>query len=426
MRIPKQSPASLNNVDRLGHARAFLAGVAFLLTIFVTLAVSAQQFNQLVSFQGANGNTPGDQLVLDAAGNVYGTTFYRGSTYCSYGCGTVYKMSKHGSEWTLSSLFHFNGLLNGAHPWAGVTFGPDGALYGSTYLGGTHGEGVIFKLQPPATGCRTATCYWTETVIYNFTGGSDGGEPQGSLTFDSAGNLYGTTFYGGQRSNGGNGVVYELSPSQGGWTESVIHAFTGGLDGSDPGGGVVIDKAGNLYGTTSFGGANSLGVIYELTNGASGWTESTLHAFAGGDDGKFPTALIIDPSGNVFGATTEDGTMGGETVFELQPAGGGFNYSIIYQFNSNIAGPPPPIGGFTLDSAGNLYSCGYGGQNGGGTIFELSPSNGSWNLSVLWDLYEQQGLYPSGRPILDPKGNLYGTTEYGGRDGDGVVWQLTP
>jgi len=413
------SVCDTNNQLRL----PFVAGIVFLATIFVTPALRAQQFNQLVSFSGANGNNPGGKLAMDAAGNFYGTTFYGGSNYCSYGCGTVYRLSKYGSQWMLSPLFDFNGLQDGAHPWGGITSAPDGELYGTTYEGGLYGKGVVYKLQPPPTRCTTALCYWTETVIYNFTGGSDGGAPQGALIFDSAGNLYGTTLAGGQ---GSDGVVYELSPAQGTWNINVLHSFMGGSDGSGPEDGVVMDQSGNLYGTTFLGGADSVGTVYQLTHGASGWTENLLHSFAGGDDGKYPTVPVVDPSGNVFGATSEDGANGDGTVFELQPTGSGFSYSIIYQFNS-LAGPPCDAEcGFTLDSAGNLYSTGGGGMNGGGTIFELSPANGSWNLTVLWDLTEQEGLEPSSRPIFDAQGNVYGTSEYGGEDYDGNVWQLTP
>ena len=421
MRIPNHLQASRNPAHSRGLA--FLVGVGLLAAIFVTPALWAQQLNQLADFNGPNGNNPGGKLAMDAAGNIYGTTFYGGSNYCSYGCGTVYKLSKHGSQWMLSSLYDFRGGQDGAHPWGGITLGPDGALYGTTYGGGLYGDGAVFKLQPQANRCKTALCYWTETVIYNFTGGSDGGTPQGDVIFDSAGNIYGTTQGGGL---GSNGVVYELSAAQGSLNINVLYRFQGGADGQAPEDGVVMDVSGNLFGTTFLGGTDSVGVVYELSQGESGWTETVLHSFAGGDDGKYPGVPVVDPSGNVFGATSEDGANGDGTVFELQPTGGGFSYSIIYQFNS-LAGPPCDAEcGFTLDSAGNLYSAGYGGMNGGGTIFELSPSNGSWNLTVLWDLNEYQGLYPSGRPILDAQGNLYGTTEYGGVDFDGNVWQLTP
>ncbi|MGA8874641.1 MAG: choice-of-anchor tandem repeat GloVer-containing protein, partial [Candidatus Korobacteraceae bacterium] len=154
--------------------------------------------------------------------------------------------------------------------------------------------------------------------------------------------------------------------------------------------------------------------------------ENILHSFAGGDDGIYPTALAIDPSGNLFGGTTEGGANKSGTVFELQPSGGGFSYSIIYQFGTLFGGPCDAECGYTLDSAGNLYGAGDGGTGEGGVVFELSPSNGSWNVTVLWSFDVQDGYDPSGWPILDAQGNLYGTTEYGGADSDGNFWQLTP
>jgi len=420
MKIRTHFPASLNLAHNRRLATGLLAGVGLLAAIFVTPALRAQQLNQLVSFNGANGNGPGGRMVVDAAGNLYGTTFYGGADYCSYGCGTVYKLSKRGSQWILTTLYQFDGFHEGAHPWGGITLGPDGALYGSTYGGGASGAGLVFKLQPQPSRCATALCYWDETVLYNFTGGADGSAPQGVLAFDSAGNLYGTTDGGGLNNDG---VVYELSPAQGSWSFNVLYRFMGGSDGSGPSDGIAIDQSGDLYGTTSFGGADSLGVVYELAHGQSGWTETILHSFTGGLDGKFPTALTVDPSGNVFGATFEEGADAAGTVFELQPTGGGgFSYSIIYQFNSLAGAPCDGECGLTLDRAGNLYGTSEGTE--GAVVFELSPSNGSWNLTVLGAGSENQYLDPSGWPIFDAQGNLYGTTEYGGADFEGNVFQL--
>jgi len=410
----------------LKAAATISLAIVFLATILVAPALSAQQLNQLAYFTGPNGNAPNGDLTLDAAGNVYGTTFY-GGKYGTDGPGTVFKLTRKGSGWIFSSLYDFTGYNDGGTPWGGVIFGPDGALYGTTAEGGRYGHGTVFKLQPPATRCATAFCYWSETVLYSFTGGSDGSGPQGELIFDHAGNLYGTTYYGGQGSGSGNGVVYELSPSQGSWSINALYAFTGGADGGGPGDGVVMDQAGNLYGTATYGGgAHSLGVVYELRHIASGWTETVLHDFTGGADGKFPTGLVLDSSGNVYGGTFEEGSLDGGTAYELQPSGGGFSYNIIYSFDGSTAGAPYPVAAFTVDNAGNLYGTGGGGTGGGGTIYELSPSGGGWNLTVLWNFNIYNGLEPGSKPVLDARGNLYGTTELGGVDGDGVVWELTP
>ena len=181
---------------------------------------------------------------------------------------------------------------------------------------------MVYSLSPPATGCKTALCPWTETILYQFTGGSDGSNPGGNLTFDRAGNLYGTTPYGGAF---GQGTVFKLTPSNGGWTESVLHSFTGGSDGEQPNGGVILDEAGNLYGTTWEGGGSGCwgpgcGTVFQLTPSGSGWKENILYSFQYGTDGGYPIGgLIFDPSGNLYGTTTSGGSGGGGTVFELSP-----------------------------------------------------------------------------------------------------------
>jgi uncharacterized repeat protein (TIGR03803 family) len=418
-------------------ASAAVAGV-FLIALLAGEAAQAQQFKLLATFSGVNGNNPNGELTLDAAGNLYGTTFYGGVDNCSYGCGTVFKLSHHSSQWPLTSLYDFRGDSDGKYPWAGVSFGPDGALYGTTFGGGIgpcqglgySGCGTVFKLTPPATFCKAVSCPWTKTVLYTFTGDGDGANPQGHLVFDRAGNLYGTTSFGGRGSGNGNGVVYELSPSHGNWNISVLYAFSGGSDGGTPGDGVVVDGSGNLFGITDWGGAYSHGVVYELTNSASGWTETVLHDFAQGSEGYEPSGLVLDSNGNIYGATSQGGSLNAGTAYELQRSGSSFNYKIIYNFDPQITSAPAPVAAFTLDNAGNLYSTGIAGGTGGeGTVFELSPTGGSWNITVLHNFTDNfyfDGQEPACKPIFDSQGNLYGTTEYGGRGRDGVVWEITP
>ena len=402
-------------------AAAGIAVAALLLIVLSAAPTQAQTLNLLAGFNGNNGTNPNPRLVMDAAGNLYGTTFY-GGFYGAFGPGTVFRVSQHGSGWTLTSLYEFHGHADGSNPWGGVIFGPDGALYGATYGGGANGAGLVYKLQPPAAACRAVPCFWQETVLYNFTGGSDGAGPQGDLAFDSAGNLYGTTFGGGH----GDGVVYRLTPSHGSWSETVVYAFSGGSDGSSPQDGVVLDRAGNLYGVTEWGGANSLGVVYEVAYGIAGWTETVLHTFAGGSDGHYPAGLTIDSAGNLYGETGEGGANNDGTVYELQPANGGFNYSIIYNYDLQTGGPFP-VTSLTPDGAGNLYGCNDGGGgNVYGVAFELTPAQGSWNFTQLYAFDEYQGFELNGKPLLDGQGNIFGVTSSGGGVYDGVVWELTP
>src|SRR5271166_1949839 len=248
--------------------------------------------------------------------------------------------------------------------------------------------------------------------------------------------LYGTTAYGGGGSgcggNNGCGTVYKLTPSNGGWTESVLYSFQGGSDGAFPYAGVIFDQAGNLYGTTAYGGGsgcagNGCGTVFQLTSSGSGWVENTLYSFQGGNDGASPFGgLIFDQSGNLYGSTayTSSFGVGGGTVFELSPSGSNWIHTVLYSFSGG-AGPYDTL---TID-AGNLYgTTNRDGAYGYGSVFKLTHSGGGWTYTSLHDFTAgSDGGYVYGGVILDSSGNLYGTTQYGGSGGDtGVVWEITP
>ena len=388
------------------------------LTLVTTRAAQAQTYNILHSFSGVgDGGTPSAGLTMDRAGNLYGTAQYGGA-----GNGTVFKLSHPGSGWILSTLYAFQGGNDGLGPEARVIFGPDGGLYGTTTSGGFQGYGTVFELRPPVTACKSAICPWTETVLYRFQGGNDGIDPAyGDLTFDPMGNLYGTTSGGGLQLCGGNtcGVVFKLTRSSGGWTESVLYSFTGGKDGGTPYSGVIFDSTGNLYGTAYYGGANTLGTVYELSPAGSAWTEKTLTDFSGGGGGSPLGGLTFDPQGNLFGT----GFSGG-TAFELKPSSGNWIYSLLYTFN----GFDGPFGSLTLDGAGSVYGTNSsGGTYDQGFVFKLTPANGGWTFTDLYDFTGgNDGGFPLSNVILDSKGNLYGTAYLGGAAGYGVVWEITP
>ncbi|MGA2373790.1 MAG: choice-of-anchor tandem repeat GloVer-containing protein [Candidatus Korobacteraceae bacterium] len=375
-----------------------------------------------------DGREPIAGVTMDAAGNLYGTTYYGGAN----DVGLVYKLAHRGSGWVLSPLYSFQQGqgAGGFAPIGGVTFGSDGNLYGTTSRGGQNDVGTVYKLSPPATVCKSVLCPWTETPLYQFTDGADGGYPEGTLIFDSAGNLYGTATAGG---TGDNGVVFKLTHSGSGWTESVLHSFTGSPDGSGPLSAVTFDNSGNLYGTTLEGGTADDGTVYQLTPSGSGWTEEVIYAFQGSNDGAFPYAgVVLDPEGNLYGATFYDGAYNGGAVFELMPSNGNWIFSVLYSPDVEDGGA---AGTLARSSNGTLYGTLFsgGGQNcsgyGCGSVFQLSPSNGGWEYTSLYNLNNLNdggdGGNPEGQLIFDSAGNLYGTTT-GALGGDGFVFEVTP
>ncbi len=396
---------------RLRVRPAALVPLAIVLTI-LTIAPMAQgqTLTVLHTFTGGgDGGTPTAGLTIDQAGNFYGTTSMGGAGY-----GTVFKLSRSGTGWILSTLYSFQGGDDGGNPYAGVVFGPDGALYGtSSDYDIKGGFGTVFSLRPPASACHSVSCPWTKTVLYHFTGGADGANPgYGDLAFDAAGNIYGTTFSGGGGANCTSdncGVVFQLSRSGGSWTESVLYRFSdSGKGGAIPYAGVILDGAGNLYGTTFLGGIDNGGVVFKLTQSGSSWTETVVHTFGGLNDGAYLFGgLIKDQWGNLYGTTAFGPTNeNGGTVYELQPFGGSWTYSILAALpgNEETIGPQDAP---TMDAAGNLYATSFGGGSGNdGYAFKLTPSGGSWIYTDLHDFNGQDGVNPSG-VVLDAHGNLY-------------------
>ncbi len=264
---------------------------------------------------GADGAYPLAGLIFDAAGNLYGTTQQGGIHSCKgKTCGTVFEMTpREGGGWTESVLHSFGNGTDGVNPQGSLISDASGNLYGTTYQGGIHSEGTVFEMTPREGGG------WTETVLHSFGSGTDGVSPNATLIVDATGNLYSTTIAGGIH-NGGTG--FELSPQEGGgWTETVLHSFGNGTDGANPQAGLVIDAAGNLYGTAITGGIHSDGAVFELSpQEGGGWAETVLHSFGNGADGISPYAgLIMDAAGNLYGTTIAGGTHADGTVFEIAP-----------------------------------------------------------------------------------------------------------
>ncbi|HXJ93124.1 MAG TPA: choice-of-anchor tandem repeat GloVer-containing protein [Terriglobia bacterium] len=271
-----------------------------------------------------------------------------------------------------------------------------------------------------------------ERVLYSFTGGRDGDYPDSDLVIDSAGNLYGTTVQGGDFDSG---AVFELTPSGSGWIETTLYSFTSGKDGGQPYGGVTLDAAGNLYGTAVVGGStsgvcveNGCGVVFKLTNTGGVWSQSVIHTFTGGRDGYGPGAgLTFDKQGNLYGMTPTGGTYGLGVIYELTPTAGGWTEKIVHTFTGGDDGGAGSAGRL-LDAAGNLYGVAtVGGAYGSGTAFELTPPhNGAWKFSTLYAFKGQPDAgFPYGALAADPAGNLYGTSYYDGANDLGAVYELT-
>jgi uncharacterized repeat protein (TIGR03803 family) len=386
---------------------ALTAAIAFVPALFAIGSAQAQTFTVLYTFTStADGEQPDAPLIQDAAGNLYGTTQYGGA---KGGFGTVFKLDTTGKEHVLRS---FAGTPDAQDPYSGLTRDKAGNLYGTTLYGGTQGGfGTVFKLHPGGK----------ESILHSFAGTPDGEDPRSVLVRDATGNLYGTTQYGG--TNGGYGTVFELD-AKGKLT--LLHSFAGTPGGEDPYAGLLRDKAGNLYGTTMFGGTGGgFGTVFKLD--AKGKL-TLLHSFSGTPDGVNPLAgLLRDGAGNLYGTTEYGGTNGGYgTVFKLSAKG---KLTLLHSF----AGTPDgqnPYSRLIRDPAGNLYGTTfYGGTLGYGSVFMLDPAG---KLTILHSFNDSpDGAHPIAGLILDKAGNLYGTTSDGGDlscgfSGCGTVFKVTP
>ena len=377
------------------------------------------------SFAGGNdGGFPQGGLVANAKGRMFGVTTSDGANHS----GVIFEAAKKNGAWVETPIYTFTGGSDGGDPQAGLMIDSAGNLYGTTYMGGQsqapNGYGTVFELSPGQN--KT----WTFKVLWTFSDGNDGALPSGRLTMDSSGNVYGTTTEGG---TGVVGTVFELSPPTNGgtnWTESVLYNFTGNSDGGEPMGNVLLGSDGNIYGTTAGYGQYNYGVVYKLTANNGAWSQSVLHAFQGSTDGEVPRdGLIQSASGTLYGTTAGfDNSYG--NVFSLNTDGS--SYASIYNIPSCQScytgnGPWQTV---TMDSSGNLYGTTYAdGTNNNGEVFKLIPGqNNAWTAKVLHAF--QGGAasnYPYSTVLLGKKGKLYGTS-YGnaGQAGfyPGNIWEI--
>ena len=307
---------------------------------------------------------------------------------------------------TFTVQHNFTGASDGGNPYAGEVWDASGNAYSTASGGGSSANGVVFKLGKNGR----------ETVLYTFTGGSDGGEPLAGLLRDAAGNLYGTTFAGGAS---GNGVVFKLSKSG---KETVLHSFAGGSsDGAHPWGSLIQDAEGNFYGTTFGGGASNWGTVYKLSKGGK---ETILHTFTGGSsDGEFPyyTSLLMDTSGTLYGITAQGGTSNRGVVYKLSKSG---RLKVLHSFIGGTTDGCFPYGTLAIDTEGNFYGTTYKcGSANAGIVWKLSPKGAETVLHTFVG-GSSDGAYPYAGLIVDAEGNFYGDTAYGGSSNAGTVYKL--
>jgi uncharacterized repeat protein (TIGR03803 family) len=392
----------------------------------------------LDGFADADGGLPQASLISDSAGNLYGVTSQGGS----HNFGTVFKLTPAANGWTETILYNFSSAAGYVSSDPSILiFDSAGNLYGEAAYGGSSNEGMVFELSPGSNG------KWAEKTLFNFTSPKTGTLPFGGLIFDAAGNLYGATYNGGVVKKGcglGCGTVFKLSPAQDAWKETILYEFNGGTDGAKPPAGVVFDQVGNLYGVTSSGGITEVGcgrgcgTVFQLTPGSSGaWAENLIHEFTGqkGDGSDPQSGVTFDQAGNLYGTAAAGGNHGHVcgsggcgTVYELSPHSGSWSETNLYTFDGSDA--VFPVGTLIFDRAGNLYGVTEGGAFGlTGNVFELSPaSGGSWSYNELWGfalIGTGDGYFPEAGVILGPSGTLYGTTEGGGQENWGAVFQIT-
>jgi len=411
--------------------RQTIRRIALFFCFTLSLAVlsnlaQTQTFTVLHTFTGGDGKFPDAPLTMDRAGNLYGTASEGGFS----DGGTAFKLSRRNGSYTFSLLYDFYQYPTDAAVPNAVVLAPDGTLYGSSSAGGSGLEGTVFRLRPPASICASISCLWTETIVYSFQGDSDGCSPQ-DIVFNAAGDIVGATndfnncFH--------SGTVYQLTASGSGWTYNLLYTFPGNDGGgASPDSALIIDNAGNLYGTTAHTNLQQgSGTVYQLAPSGSGWVHNALYVFDG-TTGAYPYGVILDRTGDLFGTTSEGGSNNGGTVYELSPVSGGWTFNSFFSFPRNST-PDVPL---TMDSQGNLYGETYGGgAYGYGTVFKLTPSGDGWTYSDLHDFTNySDGSGPNGQILLDENGNLYGTAQAGGNiyinqclpGGCGTVWEITP
>ena len=382
----------------------------------------------IYSLDEEGGSYPSTDLVTDAQGNLYGMAVQGGE----FGGGTVFRLSPVPGGWEYTVLYNFTGGKDGGQPYGGVTLDAAGNIYGSAVVGGKSQPGTC----PSEDGCgvvwrvSNVNGTWTQKVLHNFDG-ADGYGPGGPVVLDASGNLYGMTAVGGAY---GLGTIYQIQPGPNDkWALRVIHDFTGGIDGgAGSAGRLLVDETGSIFGVATIGGAYGQGVVFKLTAGANGkFKQDTLYSFRGEPDAGFPYGgLVRDAAGNLYGTSYYAGAHGDGAVFQLSPHHNGrYKERVLYSFEGDEAGAYP-IGGLVLDGAGNLYGTTSEEGSAGcgcGTVYKIAPVGDAWEHTVVYSFTgTPDAAFSYSGLLLDSAGNLFGTTVHGGEHNDGAVFKVTP
>jgi hypothetical protein len=451
-----------------------VVGLAVLVAACALQAAAEWKEKVLYSFQGgtSDGSGPASGVVFDNAGNLYGVTYSGGSACLAPGCGVVFQIvppKRKGELWTENLLYEFKGYADGTDPNGGLVLDASGNLYGVTAYGGTGdcvllgsvvGCGTVYELLPPNQHGGS----WTKITLYSFQSGKDGYLPSGSLVFDGAGNLYGSTYFGGGYGTcdapyyPNCGTIFELSPpgqNKKSWAEKVLYSFKGlGAgeeygDGANPNGGLVFDTNGAIYGTTSIGGydcpyseGQGCGVTFDLTppaGRARWWGKAILHRF-NLQNGAYPSAgVVFGGEGILYGTTMGGGDEGVGVVFELMPPAQGsklWKEVILHSFRTS-GGGENPMASLTLGAEGDLFGTAYRGSFDSvhGSVFTLTAGKSNeepWNFGLLHAFDNTvDGWAPGAGVTFDSAGNLYSTTVAGGtgkgcNNGCGTVFEVSP
>jgi uncharacterized repeat protein (TIGR03803 family) len=375
----------------------------------------ASASNTIWSFGGAlDGRYPQAPLIAGGHGSFYGTTASGGK----FGYGTVFKLTRSRSSYKERVIWNFGATnSDGQSPNDGLIEDASGALYGTTYAGGVHGAGAVFKL----TSSRGT---YSEQILHTFGAPLDGASPYGSLLADSTGALYSTTIFGGVNNLG---TVFKLTRSGSTYTEQILWSFKGKPDGKCPFTSLIAGKHGVLYSTTETGGAFDDGTVFEMKPSRSGYTEHVVWSFGGPNDGACPYAPVIVRHSELYGTTYSLGAYGVGTAFQVTLSGPHPTERVTWSFGNGQDGSYPANGGLTADSTGTLYGTTFfGGSQNYGSIFALTQSDSKFTERVVLSFYETDGSNPDAAPLLKRSGILYGTTLTGGAYGYGTVFKLQP